>query len=95
MTINNVIEDNQTVITGYLEEIPIACGCFKSNDDNSIEIKRMYATPAHRRKDFSTKILSALESWAKELGFFIVCLDTGLGAKLISSHGDFYIAFFA
>ena len=76
---HNTIENNQTVIVGYFEEIPVASGCFKAIDENSIEIKRMYVKPAHRRKGFATKILSGLESWAKELGYSFVRLETGKG----------------
>jgi len=76
---HNVIEDNRTVIVGYLYDIPVASGCFKEIDHNSIEIKRMFVTPAQRRKGFSKNILSALEKWAQELGYSIARLETGKG----------------
>lgn len=76
---HNVIEENETVIVGYLHEIPVASGCFKEIDHNSIEIKRMFVTPSQRRKGFSKNILFALENWAKELGYSIVLLETGKG----------------
>lgn len=76
---HNIIEDIQTVIVGYLEKIPIASGCFKAIDENLIEIKRMYVTPEHRRKGFSTEILSSLEKWGKALGYSIARLETGKG----------------
>ena len=76
---HNTIEDNHTVIVGYLDETPIAIGCFKAIDRESIEIKRMYVSPTCRRKGFSTKILSALENWAKELNYSIARLETGKG----------------
>lgn len=76
---HNIIEDIQTVIVGYIEKTPIAGGCFKAIDKNSIEIKRMYVKPAHRRNGFSIRILSALERWAKELGYASARLETGKG----------------
>ena len=76
---HNIIEDNKTVIVGYLHDIPIASGCFKEIDHISVEIKRMYVVPAQRRKGFSTNILCALEKWAKELGYSIARLETGKG----------------
>ncbi len=76
---HNVIEYNRTVIVGYIHDIPVASGCFKENDQDSIEIKRMFVTPAQRRKGFSKKILSALENWAKDLGYSIARIETGKG----------------
>lgn len=76
---HNTVEDNQTVVVGYFENTPVAGGCFKEIDGDSIEIKRMYVIPEHRRKGFSSRILSALESWAKELGYAYARLETGKG----------------
>ena len=76
---HNVIEDNRTVIVGYLNDLPVASGCFKEIDHDSIEIKRMFVTPTQRRNGFSKKILSALENWAQELGYSIAHLETGKG----------------
>jgi putative acetyltransferase len=76
---HNIIEENKTVIVGYLQEIPVASGCFKQIDKDSIEIKRMYVPPSHRRKGFSSIILSELEKWAKELGYSKAMLETGKG----------------
>ena len=75
----NVIEDNRTVIVGYLHDIPIASGCFKEIGQNSIEIKRMFVTQTQRGKGFSKNILSALEKWAQELGYSVARLETGKG----------------
>ncbi len=74
---HNIIQDNQTVLIGYVENLPVASGCFKEIDENSVEIKRMYVVPSQRRKGFSTVILIALESWAKELRYSIARLETG------------------
>ncbi len=76
---HNVIEDNKTVIVGYLNEIPVACGCFKVISEDTVEIKRMFVKAGHRRKGLSTELLSALESWAEELGVTIARLETGKG----------------
>ena len=67
----NIIEDNQTVIVGYIDGIPVAIGCFKALDQEKIEIKRMYVKTEYRRKGLSTSILASIENWAKELGFSI------------------------
>lgn len=75
----NVIEDNKTVIIGHLNGIPVACGCFKVISEDTVEIKRMFVKAEHRRKGLSTRLLSALEGWAEELGFAIARLETGKG----------------
>ncbi len=75
----NKIDLNETVIVGFLNDIPVTCGCFKNIDSRTVEIKRMYVQTGHRRKGLSTKILNALENWASELGYSKVVLETGKG----------------
>ncbi|BBO66614.1 N-acetyltransferase [Desulfosarcina alkanivorans] len=74
---HNIIEENKTVIVGYINEIPMAIGCFKQLDKDIIEIKRMYVSTLQRKKGFALKILSELEKWAKELGYSTAVLETG------------------
>ncbi len=76
---HNIVEDNQTVIVGYIDGVPIASGCFKALDEETIEIKRMYVKTEFRRKGLSTNLLNSLESWAEELDFSISLLETGKG----------------
>lgn len=57
---HNVIEENGTVILGYLHGAVVAGGCFKQIEGKSIEIKRMYVVPSYRRKGLSSRILSEL-----------------------------------
>lgn len=74
---HNVIDPIDTAFIGYEDGLPIACGCFKKIDDKTVEIKRMFVLPMHRRKGHSSHILGALETWAKELGFDTARLETG------------------
>jgi len=74
---HNVIEPIETAIVGYEDETPMACGCFKKIDDITVEMKRMFVTPAYRRRGFSSQILTTLEAWAVELGFSVARLETG------------------
>ncbi|WP_155314880.1 GNAT family N-acetyltransferase [Desulfosarcina alkanivorans] len=76
---HNKIEKNETVLICYINDTPVSSGCFKKVDEDTIEIKRMYVDPSHRRKGISSKLLSELESWAKELNFAISLLETGKG----------------
>jgi putative acetyltransferase len=74
---HNIIEAIDTVVIAYLDHVPVACGCFKSFDSTAVEIKRMFVQPEARGKGISIKVLTALEDWARELGFAYTVLETG------------------
>ncbi|WP_263833374.1 GNAT family N-acetyltransferase [Sulfurospirillum oryzae] len=76
---HNVIDPIETVLVGYEEDVPMACGCFKKIDDKTVEIKRMFVASNYRRRGFSSQLLMALESWAVECGFSQARLETGKG----------------
>ncbi|MBP2283198.1 GNAT superfamily N-acetyltransferase [Flavobacterium sp. CG_23.5] len=73
---NNILEINPNVVIIYFEGNPIACGCFKKKDKNTIEIKRMFVSPDARGMGFAKRILQELEIWASELGYTISVLET-------------------
>jgi GNAT superfamily N-acetyltransferase len=73
---NNIIELNPNVVVIYLGEKPVACGCFKKYDKNTMEIKRMFVSPEARGLGMAKKILQELELWAQELGFSVSVLET-------------------
>jgi GNAT superfamily N-acetyltransferase len=79
--INNVIELNNNVIVIYLEEKPVACGCFKKYDENTIEIKRMFVDVAARGVGLAKKILNELELWAVDKGYTNAILETLFNQK--------------
>jgi len=76
---HNLITGKQSVIVGYLSDLPVACGCIKELDDTTVEIKRMFVRPEHRRKGFSSAVLVALEEWAGQSGYTAAVLETGKG----------------
>ena len=76
---HNKIDPIDTAIVGYLNGKAVACGCFKQIAANTIEIKRMYVDPHHRRNGFSQKVLNELEKWASKLGYLEALLETGKG----------------
>lgn len=76
---HNKIDPIDTVIIGYLEGIPVACGCFKNINNQTIEIKRMYVRKEYRRRGLSIKILQSLEKWGSETGYSRAVLETGKG----------------
>ena len=73
----NSIDVLQHVILIYKNNVAIGCGAIKKFDDNSVEVKRMYLSEEERGKGFAPKILNALETWAKELGYKKCVLETG------------------
>jgi len=73
---NNIIEYNPNVVIIYVDNVAVACSCFKKYDDNTIEIKRMFVSPVQRGNKLAQRMLSELETWASELGFDFSVLET-------------------
>lgn len=73
----NKIDSLNNVVVLYAEERPIACGAMKPLDEASMEVKRMYTEENFRGQGHAAKILSELESWAKEMGIKKIFLETG------------------
>ena len=73
----NSVEHIRYAVVTYEDGNPIACGAMKKNAPKTIEIKRMYVIPNLRGRGLATKILSALEDWAKELDYERCILETG------------------
>lgn len=73
----NGITQLKHAVVHYKENIPVACGAFKPFDAHSVEIKRMFVSPAHRGQGYASEVLAALETWAKDLGYTSCVLETG------------------
>jgi len=65
------------VIVFYENDIPVGCGAFREKKEDTVEIKRMYVHPDHRKKGIASAVLAALEIWAKEVGYDYTILETG------------------
>jgi putative acetyltransferase len=97
----NKIDNIKEVIVVYKSNVPIGCGAIKKYDEETAEVKRMFVIPEHRGKGIAAKILSALEQWAKELGYQYCVLETGQkqpeaialykksGYRLIPNYGQY------
>jgi putative acetyltransferase len=89
----NKVPHIKTAVVLYVEEMPVACGCFKHWEATTVEIKRMYVKKEFRGKGFSKKVLQELETWAKELGYREAVLETSIhfdtAKKLYESSGYF------
>src|ERR1700761_8746912 len=65
----NKVPDLPTAIIIYDDEKPVAIGCFKKYNDDTVEIKRMFVDKSYRGKSISKLVLKELEKWAVEQGF--------------------------
>jgi len=65
------------VIVFYENDIAVGCGAFREKKEDTVEIKRMYVHPDHRKKGIASAVLAALEIWAKEVGYAYTILETG------------------
>lgn len=65
------------VIVFYENDIAVGCGAFREKESNTVEIKRMYVHPDHRKKGIASQVLKALELWAAEIKYPYTVLETG------------------
>jgi putative acetyltransferase len=97
----NKVMDIPTAVVAYNNKEPVACGCFKEFDEDTVEIKRMFVRKDHRRKGLSKKILVELEQWAKEKKYRYAVLETSIhfqtactlyttnGYTVVSNYGPY------
>ena len=74
----NKVPDLPTAIIIYVDEKPVAIGCFKQYNNDTVEIKRMFVDKNFRGKSLSKIILNELEKWAIEEGFKQSILETSI-----------------
>jgi GNAT superfamily N-acetyltransferase/pimeloyl-ACP methyl ester carboxylesterase len=79
----------------------VACGGIRRYDAKTAEVKRMFVEPAVRRSGFGRAVLRQLESKARDLGYELLRMETGLrqpeaialyeqaGYQRISAYGEF------
>lgn len=73
----NTLTAIQHVVVAYEDNVAVAYGAMKELDKNTMEIKRMFTSPAHRAKGLASQVLAELETWAKESGYTVCRLETG------------------
>jgi len=76
---HNVIEENQTVLVCYVDDVPMGCGCFKEMVEDTVELKRIFIASEQRGNGYSKLIVAELEKWASELCYKQARLETGKG----------------
>lgn len=72
----NKIDTLNHVVILYADGEAVGCGAFKKFDAETVEIKRMFVLPNHRRKGYAQQILDQLEKWACEEGNTFTILET-------------------
>ena len=73
----NKLDSIAHVVVAYSSNRPVGCGAIKKYRDQTIEIKRMFVLPDSRGQGIAGRVLEALETWARELGFSESILETG------------------
>lgn len=75
----NLMPQPISVVVGYLDGQPVACGAFKPFAlDGTVEIKRMFVRPEVRGRGYSRQVLQELEGWAAEAGYHSAVLETAI-----------------
>ena len=70
--------DIDVFLVATLNGAPVGCGALRRLDDISAEVKRMYVRPDHRRMRIGKLILEALEDAARDHGWAVLRLETGV-----------------
>ncbi len=63
-------------IIAYEKDIPVACGCWKSVDEETAEVKRIYVLPEYRRRGIASAIIELLENHICASGYQKILLET-------------------
>jgi putative acetyltransferase len=74
----NGLENIKYAVIYFMDEKAVGCGGLKQIDLQTAEVKRMFVDSEYRGKGVAAKILVALETWAIELNFSRLCLETGV-----------------
>lgn len=65
-------------LIAWLGGQPVGCGALRPFEEHIAEIKRMYVTPAGRRRGIARRILVELERQARGFGYRTIRLETGI-----------------
>ena len=67
------------MVVCFENETAVGCGAFKSFDEKTAEVKRMFVHDQFRNRGLGKMILTELEAWAAELNYSSSILETGKG----------------
>ena len=93
---------NGAFVVAWLDGVPAGCGAIRpmepigNSGEDAAELKRMFVNPDARRKGVARRVLAALEERAREIGFDVLRLETGVlqpeAIALYESQGYLKIA---
>lgn len=73
----NKLDAIRHVVVAYADNVAVGCGAFREHSGETAEIKRMFVRPEYRGQGIAPKILSDLESWARDQHYTQCILETG------------------
>jgi putative acetyltransferase len=73
----DALQSRSAFLIGRVGNVAVACGAFRSLDENVAEIKRMFVLPEYRGEGYSKAMLAELERRARNHGYTTVRLETG------------------
>lgn len=97
----NQINMIRECIVVYVDGAPAGGGSIRPYDDKSVELKRIFIKPDFQGKGIGTELVKRLISWASELNYKRIILETGtllqeschiykkLGFKVIPNYGPY------
>lgn len=71
-------QDLVVAAVAYSGDSPVGCGALRELEPGVGEIKRMFVVPEARRLGAARRVLEALEARARELGYSVVRLGSGV-----------------
>lgn len=98
---HNAVNGLLLVVVARMDDVPAACGAIRQHNAGSVEIKRMFVAPEHRRQGLARQVLAELESAARSLGYGRAVLETGIkqveaiglyqsmGYQIIENYGPY------
>lgn len=73
----NDLEVIKHTVIASVDGNAVGCGSIKHYAEGVLEVKRMYVADSARGKGVGAAILSELETWARQLGYTYLQLETG------------------
>lgn len=70
--------DVETALVARLDGRLAGCGCFKPFSRDTVEIKRVFVPADFRGCGVARAMLTELEAWAREIGYRVAVLETGV-----------------
>jgi len=74
----NHSSDVTTALVAWIDGERAGCGCFKPYCENTVEMKRIFVPKRFRGRGVARAVMAELEAWARELGYAVAILETGI-----------------